>query len=90
MVQTDTFLIRFCVRCGRREAEPDKSRCSGCLEYAKNWQKSRTADRRKKHLCISCGTPTGGSSRCVDCAAEKSAAYVEKKSTVSINNLIPT
>ena len=68
-----------CSRCKTKEAVPKKSRCLDCLEYARNWQKNKTANRRLHNLCITCGAPTTGLSRCIKCSEHKSEAYFEKK-----------
>ena len=65
-----------CSRCHKPfevpENEPRKSRCAGCLEYARNWQKSQTKMRRQNKQCITCGKPSGGPSHGQTCSDNKS------------------
>ena len=66
-----------CVRCGLTWAEPGKTCCQKCLDkgkiekkrYDPNGEKHRAVrDYRKANgLCIDCGRPTDGHSRCSRC-----------------------
>jgi len=77
-----------CNRCKLKDALEGKSRCKECLEYARNWQKIKTKERREAKLCITCRAPTDGLSRCVKCTEDKSRAYFSKKGTFVNSELL--
>jgi hypothetical protein len=69
----------MCGRCHIKPRVEGKGRCEVCLEYARNWQKNKTTERKQNQRCITCGDPTNGLSRCERCTDNKSAAYFAKK-----------
>jgi hypothetical protein len=71
----------LCSRCKKIDSMEGKSRCNSCLDYARNWQKNKTRERREKQLCITCGTQTNGPSRCTRCTENKNVSYLYKSLT---------
>ena len=71
-IENIVIIEKPCIRCPHGIAEPGKSRCLKCLEYARKWQKAQTKERRQLQKCITCGTFTGGPSRCSKCTNNKS------------------
>jgi len=79
MMEPGTDTEEKCMRCKRLPPVEGGTRCEECLEYARNWQKKKTAQRKRDKKCISCGAKSGGLSRCPICRDKKSEAYFEKK-----------
>ena len=71
------ILTGMCTRCGSTWAEPGRTMCRKCLDAHARFtctegqrvkKYERRQARRDAGLCIDCGAPSGGSSRCQRCS----------------------
>lgn len=57
----------MCLQCISKQAEPDKTYCSACLEMFNIRSKIRQKANYQKGLCIRCSKPSTGTKTCADC-----------------------
>ena len=83
--KTSPVVVKKCSHCHNVPPIPGKGRCAECLQYAADWQAAKTNLRKQRLECVTCGTFTGGPTRCSKCSDRKSDKYYAKKGLVLVS-----